>query len=174
VSAAGIARAIIADLDHYAVWANERLLACAERLGEAPLRHRFTQGALPILDNLVHLVSSDRRWLARWQEAPLPPGLTAADLPGVAAVRQAWRDLASRRAAYLALLDDAALGAVIRWPDADGARALLRWQAIVQCANHGTQHRSEIAAMLTDCGQSPGDLDFGLWCRTAADRAPAT
>jgi len=26
--------------------------------------------------------------------------------------------------------------------------------------------------MLTDFGYSPGDLDFGLWCRTAGHWAP--
>jgi uncharacterized damage-inducible protein DinB len=43
---------------------------------------------------------------------------------------------------------------------------LARWQGILQCANHGTQHRSEIAAMLTEAGHSPGDLDYSLFCRS--------
>ena len=157
---------IVAQLCDYGDWANHRLLDCAERLPGADLRRAFSSGALPIIESFVHLVSSDRRWLARWQEASLPPRLTTAELGSVAAVRQAWDDLARERRAYVGGLDDAALGATIRWLDGGETRGLLRWQAIVQSCNHGTQHRSEIAAMLTDCGQSPGDLDFGLWCRT--------
>lgn len=168
MAAAPSARDVIADLYRYGTWANGRLLARAERLSEADLRKPFTRGALPILESFTHLFSSDRRWLARWQEAPLPPQVKPADLPTIAAVRAAWADLDLARDAYIAGLDDAALAATIRWQDGDHVRALARWQGLVQAANHGTQHRSEIAAMLTDCGESPGDLDFGLWCRARA------
>lgn len=161
-------RDLILALWDYATWANDRVLTQAARCTDAQLRQRFTAGALPILDSFIHLVSAERRWLARWRGVPLPLPLTAADLPELAAVRRTWEALYSERRVYLAGLDDAALGAAIRWVDDGETRALLRWQGILQTANHGTQHRSEIAAMLTDCGHSPGDLDFGLWCRQAA------
>jgi uncharacterized damage-inducible protein DinB len=166
--------AAIADLYEYGNWANGKLLALARDLPEAQLRQRFSQGALPILESFCHLVSADRRWLVRFQEAPLPAGLTVAELPTMAAVERAYAEVASARRAYLATLDDVAVGAMIRWADGAETRELVRWQALVQSANHGTQHRSEIAAMLTDCGRSPGDLDFGLWCRQhARGGAPA-
>jgi uncharacterized damage-inducible protein DinB len=161
------ARTMLFELYEYAAWANGRLLDRAERLTGEELRRRFTQGALPVLDSFVHLASADRRWLARWRQEPLPPGLTVADVPSIAAARRVFGEIAAARRQYLAELDDAALGAPISWQDGAETRTLARWQGIVQSANHGTQHRSEIAAMLTDCGHSPGDLDFGLWCRHA-------
>jgi uncharacterized damage-inducible protein DinB len=161
------ARGIIADLYEYGAWANERLLARASQLPDAQLRQKLSEGAQPILESFVHLLSADRRWLARWQEVPLPAGLTPVDLPTIAAVRRAGQNLALARQRYIAGLDDVALAAPIRWQDGSETRTLLRWQGLVQAANHGTQHRSEIAAMLTDFGHSPGDLDFGLWCRAS-------
>src|SRR6202795_2194942 len=161
------ARGIIADLYGYGGGANRRPLPRAALLSDAQLRQKLSEGAQPILESFVHLLSADRRWLARWQEGPPPAPLTPVDLPTIAAVRHARKDLALARWSYIAGLDDAALAAPIHWQDDSETRTLLRWQALVQCTNHGTQHRSEIAAMLTDFAHSPGDLDFGLWCRTA-------
>jgi uncharacterized damage-inducible protein DinB len=158
---------MLTELYEYAAWANGRLLDLAERLPEADVRRRFSEGALPVLETFVHLASADRRWLARWKQEPLPPGLTVADVPSIAAVRRVFDETAAARRDYLAGLDDAALGAPISWQDGAETRTCARWQGIMQSSNHGTQHRSEIAAMLTDCGHSPGDLDFGLWCRIA-------
>ena len=55
--------------------------------------------------------------------------------------------------AWLAKLDDADMGV-----PAAGGRPL--WQCLAHVVNHGTQHRSEAAMMLTHWGQSPGELDL--------------
>jgi uncharacterized damage-inducible protein DinB len=39
------------------------------------------------------------------------------------------------------------------------------WQAMLHVLNHGTQHRSEAAAMLTEFNHSPGDIDFMVFLR---------
>jgi uncharacterized damage-inducible protein DinB len=37
---------------------------------------------------------------------------------------------------------------------------------MIHVMNHGTQHRSEAAAILTSFNQSPGDLDFTMYLNT--------
>jgi uncharacterized damage-inducible protein DinB len=34
------------------------------------------------------------------------------------------------------------------------------WQTLAHVVNHGTQHRSEAAVIVTEAGRSPGDLDM--------------
>ena len=154
---------LITTLYDYGVWANERLLAKAAVLSPAQLAQRFSKGAEPILPTFGHLVGADLRWLARWKEET-PPPVKVEDFTTLDVVRRRWEEVYAARRAYLASLDEVALRATIRWVRDDGTVDFPRWQAMVQCANHGTQHRAEIAAMLTDLGHSPRDLDFSVFC----------
>jgi uncharacterized damage-inducible protein DinB len=126
-------------------------------------RRPLTRGADPILPTFGHIVSADIRWLARWRGEP-PPAVAMGDFPSLDEVRRAWEHLYRARRSYIGSLDDAMLRERITWPHRERPIPIPRWQAMVHCANHGTQHRSEIAAMLTDLGHSPGDLDMVLYC----------
>ena len=146
-------------LYRYGEWANARLLAKARALTPAQLGERVFKGAEAILPTFGHLVGADLRWLHRWQ-GETPPTVAVADFTSLDVVQRRWDEVCASRRAYLQSLDETALLATIRWSRDSGPVDLPRWHALMQCANHGTQHRAELAAMLTDFGQSPGDLDF--------------
>lgn len=158
---------MLAALYDYGVWANDRLLAKAANLADAQLGQKLTKGANPILPTFAHLVGADVRWLARWRGATAPT-LSTADFPTLETVRRRWEALYAVRRAYIASLNETKLLEPIQWIRDQGSVQIPRWQAMLQCANHGTQHRSEIAAMLTDLDHSPGDLDFVVYCLESA------
>jgi uncharacterized damage-inducible protein DinB len=158
--------AMIASLYEYGAWANERLLAQAEELTDEQFRRRWSQGYQSIHQSFVHALGADWRWFHRWRGVSPPPPFAADDWPTVAAIRAKWTELIPERAAYVTGLREEDLRGTIRFATAERTYELTRWQGLLHCANHGTQHRSEIAAMLTDADHSPGDLDYLLFCVT--------
>ncbi len=153
-------RDFIAHSYEYGVWANRRLLDRAATLTGEQLRYPFTRGAQPILHTFVHLVSAEWRWYRSWLSAPLPNRLSVDDLSTLDAVREKWEPLFDERVAFIAGLTREQLDKIITRPVFGREVRLPLWQALVHVANHGTQHRSEIATMLTDAGHSPGDMDM--------------
>lgn len=152
----------IRTLYEYGEWANERLLDKMRDLAPADLTRRFSEGAQSILPTLVHLYGADIRWLHRWRRQP-PSEVPLADFPTVESVETRWRPMWAERRDYLDGLDRPALEEEIPFTRPAGTVSIVRWQAIVHCANHATQHRSELAMMLSDLGRSPGDMDMFLW-----------
>ena len=66
--------------------------------------------------------------------------------------------------AYLGGLNDEDLESHRRYTTDTGIqRDRILWHCLLHIVNHGTQHRSEAAALLTDYGQSPGDVDFTVF-----------
>lgn len=148
----------------YGVWANAKLLHIAAQLPDEVYRKRWSEGYQPIHDTLVHNYGADMRWLARWQGNPAPAFVNPAELATLAEIGKRWTVLAAQRRAYIESLSDVQLDAEIEWVRGEERMTLPRWQAMLTAATHGIQHRSEIAAMLTDAGDSPGNLDFVFYC----------
>lgn len=78
------------------------------------------------------------------------------DLPSIHAFCLA-EDAHLRR--YVGSLGQGALNEQLAMSD-DPEDVLPRWLILAHVVNHGTQHRSELARYLTECGHSPGDLDL--------------
>ena len=151
---------IIAQMYEYGIWANRKLLDKAAALTDEQLRHKFTEGAQPILHSFVHLVGAEWRWYQSWIGAPLTERVSVDDLPTLDAVRAKWEPLFAERRAFIATLTPERLTQPIVRKLQGRESSIILWRALVHVANHGTQHRSEIALMLTDLGHSPGDLDM--------------
>jgi len=140
----------------YSYAATARILNAAGRLtpeefvSPAPVR-----GCASLRNIFVHTLDSERGWREGLQTRGADAGtdLEPATFPDVPTLARAWRADEERMRAWLAALDDADLNV----PAADGCPL---WQCLTHVVNHGTQHRSEAAMMLTHWGQSPGELDL--------------
>ena len=153
---------IIAQMYAYGIWANQKLLEKASALTDEQLRQPFTQGEFTILGSFVHLVGAEWRWHQAWSGVPMSERLTVEDVPTIDAVRAKWELVWVERRAFIESLTPERLTQPFVRKLQGKEQSIILWQALVHVANHGTQHRSEIALMLTDLGHSPGDLDM-VW-----------
>ncbi len=149
----------------YSYSATHRVLAAAGRLdADAFSTPPSIDGSPSLRAVLVHMLDAEQSWrrtLKRGAHVP-EPDLDPAAYPTAAALADAWRGDEQEMRDWLATLDDDTLDAPI-------LGGLPLWQYLLHVCNHGTQHRSEAAMILTHLGASPGDLDFTFYRRDWQD-----
>ena len=137
----------------YDRWATTRILDAAVGVDAA------TWSATNIVDErglggiLVHQLGAQQRWrhalTGATGDAPVPED---GPLPDLASLQESWELEWAGYDAWFDRMDPA-------WLD-QAEEGISLWQALAHVVNHGTQHRSEAAVLLTAAGHSPGDLDM--------------
>ena len=153
-------------LYRYNAWANARILNTTAQitpeqfLAPAPFSHGGLRGTL------VHTLFAEWVWRRRW-EGHSPSGwLHATDFPSFDALRTRWETEEMALMSFVENVSEEALNNIVHYQKTGGeARQNILWHLMVHLVNHGTQHRSEAAAMLTGFGHSPGDIDFIVYLR---------
>ena len=144
-------------LVRFHAWANDRILTTAAGLSDEEFRRTANLDHGSAFQTLRHVVDVDWSWREfcigndvgdayAWDH-----GFALDDLPAIHAF---CLDEDARLRSYVESLDDAGLTESI------GQSERPRWLIVAHVVNHGTQHRSELARYLTECGHSPGDLDL--------------
>ncbi len=157
-------QADMALLFEYNYWANRRILVSAARISQAQFTAEtaFPRGSLR--GTLVHILDAEYGWRELLDHGVEMLDLQPADFPSVEALTPKWREEEAAMRKYLGSLTDANMPDIMRYTNPQGIkRERVLWHGLFHVVNHGTQHRSECAAMLTDFGQSPGDIDFTLF-----------
>jgi uncharacterized damage-inducible protein DinB len=151
----------------YDRWATGRLLDVAEALTPEQLNAPGVAGRGSIRETLIHLIMVQKRWRVWWDGSmPLAETLSLQvdtnDYPNLPAVRALWDEVEAGTFRFIDGLSDEDLErsyhAELPWglPPTD----FTLWWMMLHVTNHGTQHRAEVAAMLTEAGHSPGDMDL--------------
>jgi uncharacterized damage-inducible protein DinB len=156
----------LAFLYEYNSWANTRILdTCAPLTQSEFLKGEGSSTTNPsIRDTLVHMMGAQEVWLARWGGVSPTRLLDPADFGSLPLIRQYWQLVDVHTRGYLEAAQDDVLQETMHYTNTRGKSfAYPRWMTMVHQVNHATQHRSEIALLLTQAGHSPGDLDLLIY-----------
>jgi len=111
-----------------------------------------------VRNQIVHLVSVDEAWFSGMRGDPIPDWLDPADFDDRGKLRAHWDLVEQKMRADLAALQDEDLFDQPFLEEED--RGLFRWQALLQAANHGTDHRAQILRLLNDLGVETTAQDY--------------
>ena len=151
----------------YNAWANDRILDAAEQVSPEQLTAPNALGWGDLRGMLTHTLNAEVGWFnflfERGEGDPLKPE----DFADVAALRAGCHAQNEITRQCLDTLADADLTRIHSRERGGRRYDFVLWQALVHVVNHGTQHRSECAALLTGLGHSPGDMDLTLFLNDA-------
>jgi uncharacterized damage-inducible protein DinB len=156
----------IREMYAYNRWANRQILARAAQVSsEALMQPRaYSWGGLH--STLVHLLDAEVGWRLLLQSGVMDFDVNAGDVPDLPSIVVRWDAEDQAMTAYLDSLTDANMTDIVRYEVEEGWRERVLWHCLWHVVNHGMQHRSECAVMLTDLGQSPGNLDVTTYLNT--------
>jgi len=147
----------------YYYWANHKILTQSALVTQEQL---IAPAAFPyggLRGTLVHILEAEHSWLRRLKGLDDGPEFFPDDYPTSKHLEDRMRDEERAMRAFLAGLRDEDMHNHVHYKFRDGSRDRILWRCLYHLANHGTQHRSEAAALLTSFGYSPGDLDFNVF-----------
>ena len=147
----------------YDRWATRRILAALPGVPEETWGATGVVGDRGLGAILVHQLGAHQRWrlgLLQDEEAAAAARPEREPLPPPDELVRRWTDEWEAMDRFLAGMTDGFL--------AYEHEGIALWRMLAHLANHGTQHRSEAATLLTAIGRSPGDLDMIFYAEAVA------
>jgi uncharacterized damage-inducible protein DinB len=136
----------------YDRWATRKVLDAARGVGQDIWGATGVVGERGLGSILVHMLGAHQRWRHAFLQDGQQPRPEDGPLPAVDELRALWDEELDVTEAWLDTVSDGFLAYV--------HEGIPVWQMLFHLANHGTQHRSEAALLLTAVDRSPGDLDL--------------
>jgi uncharacterized damage-inducible protein DinB len=136
----------------YDRWATERVLATLDGVSDDVWSRSDAVGERGLGNILVHQLGAAQRWRNAIQQSDVQPRPELEPLPTVDGLRTWWA------AEWLAV--DEWMPTITQGLLDHVEEGVAVWQMLAHVINHGTQHRSEAALLLTEIGRSPGEIDM--------------
>ncbi len=141
----------IQELYRYSYWASERVWGCIMLLTDDQFTQDIAYSIGSIRNQVVHMIGAEYRWMFRIMgSSDTPEQITYDDYPTRAATKTKWEYLKAHNLAYIDSLTQAQLNEPVMYRLAHrGIDAQeIRWKLLLHVANHATDHRAQILAML--------------------------
>lgn len=157
----------IVRLYQYQRESNARVRDTVDEISVTELTAVVVEGQPSIKDTLIHLFSVTQMDVAWWRnrlsgEDAFRIEHLNQDYADANSLRNLWLETDSEIASFINSLnssDDLERQYTRVTPDGE-TRTRVLWEMMLHVINHGTQHRSEVAVMLTKLGHSPGDMEI--------------
>ena len=148
-------------LYQYNQWSTAKILNAAvnvtreQFLAPAPFPYGDLRGTL------VHTLFAEWIWRNRWEGTSPTTRLKPEEFPTMESLRTRWAEEEALLLAFVENVEKDRLPQKFSYRATDGTpHERVLWQAMAHLVNHGTQHKTEAAAILTGFGHSPGDIDM--------------
>jgi len=149
----------LADFFRQNEWANKTLIDACRRLSDEQLDATAVGTYGSIKDTLHHIVGAEGGYAFRLGQEPSPRLQYDDAWPGL----DALAEMASAAAASLIAASAQPPEEAIRVDGDDGPYDVLATVILTQAFHHSTEHRSQIATVLTTIGVEPPDLSAWGW-----------
>lgn len=153
----------------YNYWANGKILEAASKvtqeqyLASAEFPFGSSRGG-SLSGTLLHIVDAEYGWRGFFEAKKFNEDLNPHDFSTFELLEKRFQEEEKSMRACLNRLTDEDVKSHITYTNDEGIlRDRVLWHCLLHVVNHGTQHRSEAAALLTRYNSSPGDLDFTLF-----------
>jgi uncharacterized damage-inducible protein DinB len=134
----------------YNFWAFERVWECILPISEEQFIQEIDYSTGSIRNLVVHMMSANQNWMNRLRGTKMPLRLVFEDYDDYSKTKAKWDELRKEFLEYLNSLDQEQLDETVHWElPARGLKfSNLRWEILLHLANHGTDHRAQILAIL--------------------------
>lgn len=144
----------------YDRWATEKILDQLSGVEAELWGREGVVGDRGLGSILVHMLGAHQRWRLAFEGSEESPSPEDEPLPRAADLADRWRAELDATDEFLRDVTPGFLAYV--------REGLAVWVMLLHLANHGTQHRSEAALLLTQAGHSPGELDLMFFAEDVA------
>lgn len=150
---------MVRDLYDYNYWAHRQVWECLEQLTDEQFTQDLGYSVGSLHDQCVHVMSVEFWWF-RFLKTGVVEFLNPDDYSSRESIRAAWDDAEREVRDYLATLTPEELQREVSPGFWEGHLAIRVWQAMIQVANHSTDHRAQILAGIHRLGGPTVEQDY--------------